>query len=103
MRTDVRGFVIKSQCHVIGTSGSLIGATHLGIGSEGTDLDFASRHGAVRVNDDGEEGVKDLVVELRRDVDAGEPAAVAWVRVIPADDILRAVDLGREASDFALE
>ena len=34
-----------------------------------------------------------LVVHLRVDVDAAEPAAVAWVRVIPANGVFEAPNL----------
>lgn len=45
-------------------------------------------------HDDGEERVLELLVRhLRLHVDTGEPAAVARVRVVPADDVLEATDL----------
>ena len=61
----------------------------LGISAECTDVDLARRNGAVRFYDDGNERVLELLVlHLRVHVDPGQPAAVARVRVVPADRVL---------------
>ena len=66
---------------------------YLWIGSKRADLHFSSRDCTVRIDYYGKERIKDLIVELGSDIDAGEPAAIAWVRMIPPDYIFRSSDL----------
>merc|ERR1711939_9215 len=68
----------------------------LGVRAERADVNAPSRDRTVRVNDDGEEWVfPGLVRHLGLNVDAREPAAVARVRVVPANDVLKAANLLR--------
>lgn len=47
-----------------------------------------------------EKGVLVLLIEaLRGHVDAGEPAAIAWMAVVPANDILEAADLPKQPEE----
>ena len=56
---------------------------------EGANVHLAGVDGAVGVNDNGEKGVLELLLHrLRLDVDSAEPAPVARVAVVPADDVL---------------
>lgn len=60
-------------------------------GAEGADVDLAGGDGAVGVDDDGDEGVLELlVVELGVDVYTREPAAISRVRVVPSDGVFEA-------------
>ncbi len=69
----------------------------LGVGAEGADLDLVGADGAVRVHDDGDEGVVERLLHgLGVDVDAAEPAAVARVAVVPAHGVLDAALAPRE-------
>ena len=59
----------------------------LRVGAEGANVDLAGADGPVRVDDDGDKGLRVLLLrELGVDVDAAEPAPVARMGVVPADD-----------------
>lgn len=49
---------------------------------------LSSAHSPEGVDDDGEPGLLELLVHLLRGaIDARQPAAIAWVAVIPANDL----------------
>jgi hypothetical protein len=71
----------------------LIDDARLGEGAEGANFDTASRGRADGVDDNGEEGVfVRLMRQLRGDVNARQPAAVARMGVVPAHDGLWAMN-----------
>mmetsp|Transcript_20368 Transcript_20368/g.51608 ORF Transcript_20368/g.51608 Transcript_20368/m.51608 type:complete len:284 (+) Transcript_20368:361-1212(+) len=71
--------------------GALVGRpVSLGVRPERADLHLAAGHGAHRVHHHRQEGLLVLLVHhLRGAVDAGQPAAVAGVRVVPPHHVLR--------------
>ena len=78
MCTKVFGLVERDGLEAVGAGACVWRLVVLGVGSESADLDLACRDGAVGVNDDSEEGIGvELLVVLGRDVDAGQPAAIA--------------------------
>lgn len=57
--------------------------------SETAYFNLASRHGAFGIDDYGNEGLLILLVKcLGADINTGEPAAIARMRVIPTANIL---------------
>lgn len=80
----------QRDCLILRVLGVLALVTR-GIRPERTNIHLARGDGAVRINHDGEEGVEELLLgHLRVDVDAGEPAAVPRVRVVPSEDVVGA-------------
>jgi len=64
------------------------------VGSEAANFDFACCNCALGVNDDGDRWVLDLlVILLRIYINAGQPAAITRVRMIPSTNIFRSTDL----------
>ena len=74
-------------------------APHLGVGPEGPQVDLPGRDGPHGVDDDRHERLLEVLVEqLRGDVYAGQPAAVAGVGVVPADRVLQTAHLRSQRS-----
>ena len=68
--------------------------TDLRICSESTNLNFASRDSSVWVDNDGKERIEiHLICGLSCYVNAGEPATITWVGVVPPYDIFWAPNL----------
>jgi hypothetical protein len=64
--------------------------TYLGVSAEGSNINLSSCNGAVRIYNDCQEGVAELLIDgLGAAVDARQPAAVARMTVIPAHHILQ--------------
>jgi hypothetical protein len=90
VRVDTKVLDLAERDRLVLGRGHVLRRVVLGERAEGADVDLARGDGAVRVDHDRDERVLVLlVVDLRVDVDAGQPAAVARMRVVPPDGVLQ--------------
>jgi hypothetical protein len=68
--------------------------SNLGIGPEGSQVDFAGRDGPHGIDHNCDERLLEILVQhLRGDVNATEPAAIPRMTVIPSNGIFQSSNL----------